>query len=145
MRIKAAPVIRPLTDERSWVNWFSQLGDALTGRWGVEWRELSLTNLAQPDQQILNYRGSEVSFLFYWNDGVEITSSSQITLSKARPEGADLSLFPARLQVWEGSTLVGGAVVADRTITFPNLGLLAGQVIVQGTAIIETKNPRGVI
>ncbi len=143
MRVTPAPLLRSFADVDSWVKWFSQVSNALVGRWGIEWRNLELNNLSKPSQQILNYRGNEVSFLFYWNDGVAISDSSTISLQTTPPDGADPSLFPARLEIWEGHDLVGGAIVADRVISFPELGQLNGQVVVQGSAIIENKNPRG--
>lgn len=143
MRITDAPILRSLTNEREWFQWFSSVGGALLGRWGQERRSLELINLDPPEKELLNYKGRECSFLLYWESEVEFNNSS-INL-ETNPDKADPTFWPGMLQVWEGSTLVGGATIEDRTITIPDFGVLAGRVTLQGTAMIKTRDPRGVV
>ena len=134
-QLGAAPVLRPLTDERSWVRWFTELGNSLRGRWGQEERLLSLTNLTQPSEQFVNFKGKEVSFLFVWTSGVTF-SSSEINLDRTDP-----TMRPGMLQVWEGDTEVLGAYCSERKIDFPDQ-TLAGRVIVQGSIMIKQESAR---
>lgn len=140
MRISTAPSQRSLAQEREWIQWFSSVGDSIGGRWGQERRNLNKINLDEPITELLNYRGKEVSFLFYW-DGVEFSNSS-IEL-ESLPEKADPTVWPGVLSIWQGPNLIGGAEVEERTITIPNLGQLSGRVIIQGSVMIKTRNPRG--
>jgi len=109
-----APIMKPLADERGWVQWFSEIGNSLAGRWGQEKRQLEKVNIdPQPDVEYLNYKGRELSFLFVWESPITF-SGSQILLN-ALPGQADLTMRPGMLEVWDDSTLVGGAY--ERTAT----------------------------
>ena len=131
-----APVIKPLSEERSWVQWFSTLGDGLVGRWGQEKRTLAKENLAEPDTEYLNYKGRELSFLFVWESGVEFTTAS------IKLNNSDYTMRPGMLEIWQDSTLVGGAYCAERLINLPDLGLLSGRIILQGSVFTKTTDPQ---
>ena len=130
-QIGPAPLLRPLTDERSWLRWFSELGNGLKGRWNQESRKLTLHNLSTPSQQFINFKGSEISFLFVWTNGVTFSTSS-IDLGDKDP-----TMRPGMLQVWEEDTEVLGAYCSQREISFPDQ-VLSGRVIVQGSVLLET-------
>ena len=75
-QIGGAPIQKPIEADRSWIQWLSEIGNALNGRWGQEKRTLDKTNLSDPDEEYLNYKGRELSFLFVWNDGIVFNGSS---------------------------------------------------------------------
>lgn len=134
------PVLKPLSEERVWVQWFSAIGDALSGRWGQDKRQLEKTNIAtEPNEEYLNYRGRELTFLFVWEDGIEFNAST-ISLSSL-PGTADLTMRSGMLNVWDGSTLIGGAYCKERTIELPNLNS-GGRIIVEGSVMTKTTDPR---
>ena len=141
-RVGPAPLQKANEFDRSWLQWFSTLGNALQGRWGQEQRDLELVNItSKPDEQFLNYKGRELSFLFVWESGLE-TSNSSILLSTT-PTQADLTMRPGMLQIWEDSSLVAGAYASQSTITLPDLNL-SGRVIIQGTILTRINDPRRV-
>lgn len=134
-QIGPAPVLRPLTDERSWFMWFSELSSGLKGRWGQEVRTLALNNLSTPAQQFVNFKANEISFLLIWTSGVTFSTSS-ISLDKTDP-----TMRPGMLQVWEGDTQVLGAYCEERLISFPDQAL-SGRVIVQGSVMVKQNELR---
>lgn len=141
-RVGPAPLQKANEFDRSWLQWFSSIGNALSGRWGQEQRTLELVNiLTTPDEQYLNYKGRELSFLFVWESGL-ITSSSSILLNTL-PTQADLTMRPGMLQIWEDSALVAGAYASQSTITLPDLNL-SGRVIMQGSILTKITDPRRV-
>jgi len=136
----AAPLMKPLSDERAWTQWFSEIGNSLNGRWGQEKRQLEKVNIAtQPTEEYLNYKGRELSFLFVWESPITF-SGSEILLNEL-PGQADLTMRPGMLEVWDDSTLVGGAYCSERTIELPNLSS-NGRIIVQGSVMTKTTDPR---
>lgn len=141
-RIGAAPLQKANEFDRSWLQWFSTLGNALNGRWGQEKRTLELVNISSnPDEQFLNYKGRELSFLFVWESG--LTTSSSSILLNTLPTQADLTMRPGMLQIWEDSALVAGAYASQSTIELPDLSL-SGRVIIQGSVLTKITDPRRV-
>ena len=141
--IGPAPIMNPLSNGRIWSQWFSTLGDSLKGRWGQQKRQLEKLNIdPQPTTEYLNYKGTEISFLFVWESGVTF-NGSEILLSDT-PATADLTMRSGILQVWDGSTLVGGAYCSERTIELPNLSS-SGRTIVQGSIMTKITDPRRIV
>jgi len=144
-RIGPAPLQKANGFDRSWLQWFSTLGNALGGRWGQEQRSLEFVNFneiySNPAEQFLNYKGRELSFLFVWESG--LTTSSSSILLNTLPTQADLTMRPGMLQIWEDSALVAGAYASQSTITLPDLNL-SGRVIMQGSVLTKITDPRRV-
>lgn len=119
----------------TWLRFFSQLGDAVFGKWGKEERKYTRTNIAkEPDVQQISYLGKTVHYLLVWNTGATF-STSILELDKT-----DYKVFPSGLFVIKnGQVQTDVALIEGKTITLPDL-TTANRLIVQGTALIDEEN-----
>lgn len=94
-----------IVDGHGWTQWFASAGDALEGTWGVS----SISN--DEIQQKVVYQGRIATF---WAKlGPKDLQNVTITLPT--------SFEDTVLQVWDGSSLVGGALVSGKTVTLPSI------------------------
>ena len=116
----------------TWLRFFSQLGDALFGKWGKEERNYTRTNIAEaPDIQQISYLGKTVHYLLVWNEGTTF-STSILELDRT-----DYGVYPSGLFVVDdGQLKTSVALVDGKTITLPDL-TTTKKLIVQGTALIK--------
>jgi|32_taG_2_1085360.scaffolds.fasta_scaffold131806_1 hypothetical protein len=134
--IAPAPLLKPFVDEntnlasREYGQWFSTVGNGLSGRWLMSKRNLEKTNGTAPNIEYISYQGRELKFLFVWESGVTFAADT-ITLDRS-----DLTMLPGMLEVWDDSTLVGGAYCNERTIELPNT-VVSGRCIIQGTVLTK--------
>ncbi len=133
--IGSAPILKEIQADQAWKKWLTDVGDGVNGRWGLEKRDLSLTNLATPDIEYLSYMGRELSFLLVWENGVTFNSSS-IALNRS-----DLTMLPGMLQIWDNLDIVGGAYCAEREVNFKDI-VVSGRCIVQGKVFTKVSDPR---
>jgi hypothetical protein len=118
--------------EKAWLHWFSEIGDGLNGLWGVESRKLASVNLSrEPDTEVLSHQGRELTLLFVWDSAITF-SSVTFSLDKS-----DSTMEQGMLNVWDGSTLVGGAYCTGTSIQVPDIAI-SGRCIIQGTVITRT-------
>lgn len=96
-----------IVDGHGWTQWFASTGDALEGEWGVN----SKADTALGLQQKIIYQGKVATFWakFSANDLQNVT----ITLPKPFQDTV--------LQVWDGSSLVGGALVSGDSVLLPSV------------------------
>lgn len=140
-----APVQNPMFNGNvmtdGWRQWFTSTSDNLSGKWGINSRNLEKENIAtSPSKEFLSYTGRELTFLFQWDDGVTF-SNSAIYLEFPRNGSndklkSDLTLIGGMLQIWEGDTLVGGAYASETKITIPDMDL-NGRVVIEGTILTK--------
>ncbi len=126
MRIPFAPIQKENNFSREWLQWFSSLGNAISGLWGVQKREF--TGLPFADESYLSYSGREITFFLKWNDGVTF-QNSKLTL-----DNKDLSMAGGKLLIFDDDQLVETANAFDKEVTFPDV-VISGECIVQGTII----------
>lgn len=137
--IAPAPLLKPFVDpdqnlaSREYIQWFSSLGDSLTGRWGLDKRNLAKTNATTPDLEYISYKGRELRFLFVWEDPITFASDT-ITLDRS-----DLTMLPGMLEVWDGTALSAGAYCSEDTITLPDL-TTAARCVIQGSVLTKVRN-----
>lgn len=133
MRISFAPINKGNDFTREWLQWFSSVGNAITGLWGVQGREF--TDLPpNSDVSYLSYSGREITILLQWVNGVEFQNSKLVL------DSSDLSVIAGKLLIFDDDVLVGTADAVNKEISFPDL-VISGSCLVQGTLI--TKVPKG--
>ena len=151
--IGPAPLQKPFLNgdqlDRSWLQWFSTVGDALNGKWGLSKRDLTYNNIDLSEYPLtetyVSYTGREVTFLFCWEEGVEFNNSSIdiIFPTNLNPniQKADLPFFKGMLQVWDGNNLFGGAYANNTSISLPDINS-SNRIIIQGTLLTKVTNPQ---
>lgn len=151
--IGSAPIQKPFLNgnqaDRGWLQWFSSVGDALGGKWGISKRNLSYNNINLDDypltENYVSYIGREVTFLFCWEAGVQFSNSSIDiifpTISNPNIQKADLPFFKGMLQVWDGNNLFGGAYAENTVITLPDINS-SNRIIIQGTLLTKVTDPK---
>lgn len=142
MAIGAAPLQKPFLAEdgasdRSWLNWFSDVGSSINGEWSISPRQLSASGVSsKPNTSWISYQGREVRYLFIWNSGVTFSAGAKLSLEKQ-----DLTLIGGVLDIYEAEVLVGGAFAQNRTISLPELDL-SGRIVIQGCILTKVRDPR---
>jgi hypothetical protein len=132
MRVPYAPIQKEHNFTREWLQWFGNVGNAISGLWGVQKRVFS--GLPEATESYLSYTGREITFFIKWDAGVTF-NSSKLTL-----ESKDLSMVGGRLLIFDDGEIVGTANAVDKEIIFPDL-VVTNECMVQGTII--TKVPKG--
>ena len=140
-----APIQTPMFNgnvmENGWRQWFTSTSDNLSGKWGINSRNLEKENINEtPSKEYVSYTGREVTFLFQWDDGVTF-SNSAIYIEFPRNGSndklkLDLTLIGGMLRIWEGDNLIGGAYASDTKITIPDYDL-SGRVVIEGTILTK--------
>ena len=129
--IQVAPVqIQPIEANSfttGWLQWFSELGDAIEGEWSADYWQLEASGIDSPSAYF-SMSGSSVSCLISWSDEV-VTSGASITLPKIN--GSYLSVLPSMLRIWDTATLKSGVLVEGSTVIIPD-GTYAN-LIIEGT------------
>ena len=143
--INSTPLNQPFLDNgflsKAWERFLSAIGDGINGKWEYKFRKLASTNLTtQPDTQIVSYQGREVTISLIWNDGATFSNSSmQLSINSGK---GDLTIHEGYLQVWNGSTLVEGALCSGLDISLPDLTTTTNKIIIQGRLLTRVRNPK---
>lgn len=128
--IKDVPVTNNFFSS-TWTRFFSQIGDALSGKWGNEKRILYKQGIDAPSIERISYFGKNVNLLFVWDTGVTTTGGT-IELDKV-----DFKVYPSALMITINGVLqTDVAIIENKILTMPDI-TSGDRVIVQGTALVN--------